>query len=111
MEEYITGLLFAFALTQFMEWCTFALLTKVGWGRAFLFMLNINAITWPILQVLYSFYPEHIYLFEVGVALAEGLLIRMWFKWYWVKSILLGFILNVFSYFVGSYIYEWFYQQ
>lgn len=111
MEEYIVGLVFAFALTQVMEWCAFALLTKVGWGRAFLFMLNVNAITWPIMQVLYSFYPENIYLLEVGVALAEGLLIRLWFNWGWGKSLGLGVVLNAFSYFAGTYIYQWFFQQ
>lgn len=110
MQILILQLLTAFALTQFLEWLLFALLTKVAWGRAFVFMLNVNAITWPVLQVFYSLGDINIYILELGVVLAETLLMWLWWKWGWVKCFFIALVINAVSYFIGTYIYECLFQ-
>ncbi|MGL4597866.1 MAG: hypothetical protein ACRCYO_10065 [Bacteroidia bacterium] len=97
-----------FILTLFLEWPVFVLLTKKSWRETALFMLLMNLVTWPIATVLYNTTTISIWWIELGVFLAETVLVAMHWKFSWGKSALLALLMNASSWGIGSLIhYIW----
>ncbi len=98
-----------FILTLLLEGPVFVLLTKKTFRETAVIILLMNLVTWPIATVLYNTTTISIWWIELGVFLAETVLVAIHWKFNWGKSAWIALLMNASSWGIGSLIqYIWF---
>lgn len=95
----------AFFLTFIIELIVYFILVKEKKSKIVLYCLLINAFTWPLAQITYSFYG-FFWLVEAGVFLIEGILISLLFKINWKKAFIISLIANFLTSIFGFLLIE-----
>jgi|SRR3989338_5874800 len=76
-----------------------------NFSRIALFVLLINAFTWPLVHIFYNSVAIVLFL-EIFAVIAESLLIMFLFEIRYVKSLLISLIANVASFTLGFVIVQ-----
>jgi len=90
-----------FLLTFFVELIVYFIFLKEKKEQIILYCFLINLFTWPLAILLYHFKPELFYFIEFFVFLIESILIMLLFKINWKKALLISFIANFITAFIG----------
>lgn len=99
--------LISFILTFVIEYVIIAAFVKKGPARTAVYTFLINALTWPIANVLFTFVPMSVpfilvgILIEFGVFLVEAPLISSLFEIGREKSLITSGVANFLSAFIG----------
>jgi hypothetical protein len=96
----------AFLYTLLLELPFICLWLKKLWKEALLIGFLINLFTWPLLQVVHSITNIHILLLEFIVGLIEGYCYYLFFRKPLWQSLLIGITVNLFSFFIGLFIFR-----
>ncbi|MEZ5053798.1 MAG: hypothetical protein R2807_03360 [Chitinophagales bacterium] len=75
---------------------------KIGYSLLILFLAN--CLTWPLLNILYHTSSIHILLLEIGVAITEGFILFLFLNQPIDKAMLISFLQNALSAFIGIWI-------
>ena len=104
-EEAALGLISAFALTIISEFLVVWAFIQKDAGRILLYDFLINLFTWPIAVYLYWF-GVNVYIVEVGVVLAESILLMKLFELKYRKSLLISISANTLSFVLGLFVFN-----
>ncbi|MDO8517325.1 MAG: hypothetical protein Q7S33_04320 [Nanoarchaeota archaeon] len=90
-----------FLSTFFIELIVyFTLIKKEVKENIILYCFLINAFTWPLANLFYGFF-NLFWIIELGVFLVEFVLIKSLFRIEWKKALLISFIANLITTFIG----------
>ena len=102
--NFFIYLLLSFMLNIAIEYSIVILMIRnIKFPLSFVYILLINLLTWPIANYLIAIGISTPFT-EVGVILAEGVLIVLLFKIRYGKAFLASLIANVVSFLLGSFI-------
>jgi hypothetical protein len=93
-------LLVSFIFTLVIEYAVLAGFVRTPPAQTALYTFLINAVTWPIANILFAFFGNIVavlILIEAGVILAEAVLISLLFETGRRRSLLLSFMANSLS--------------
>ncbi len=80
-----------------------------GWAG----VIGVNLITHTLFWFSFPHIPlpflPRLYLYELLIALVEGIFYRHWLQWPWRRALAIGFALNLISYVAGLVMWQiWF---
>lgn len=94
-------LILAFLLTVAIEWAVLAWFSRLGFARTGLFCLCMNAVTWGTAMGVLTLWDVPVWLVEMAIILAEGLLLRWFWEWRPGRAFLGAFLMNIASWQIG----------
>jgi hypothetical protein len=98
-----------FLLTLIIELPVVYLFYKKEWKQVLVPFFLLNLFTWPLLHIFLDNSDINIYLLELVVVIAEAAGYKIFMKSSWSKSLLVSFVANALSYFIGVLIFEYFF--
>ncbi|GAB4135416.1 MAG: hypothetical protein Fur0041_09420 [Bacteroidia bacterium] len=98
----MTGLLLPFLFTLFSEWICFSLATKSELKKNFLPVFLMNLTTWPICTIMYNTTTIPLFIIEAGVYITEAFMIYFWWRFSFLKSVLISSWQNTVSWGLGT---------
>jgi len=98
-----------FILTLVIEFPVVYLFYKKQWKQVLAPFFLLNLFTWPLLHIFLDNSDINIYLLEFGVAIAEAIGYKLFMKSSWGKALLVSFVANTLSYFIGVLIFDYYF--
>lgn len=91
-------------LTMLIEIPIYFLFVRKKIAYTILILILANCFTWPILTILFHNTHIHLLLLESGVTLVEAIIIHFFLEQKFPKAVLISFVQNVVTTFIGVWI-------
>lgn len=91
-------------LTMLIEIPIYFLFVREKIAFSILILILANCFTWPILNILFHTTNVHLLILETGVTLVEACIIYLFLAQKFTKALLISFVQNVVSTFIGVWI-------
>ncbi|HUM51702.1 MAG TPA: hypothetical protein PK431_07785 [Chitinophagales bacterium] len=91
-------------LTMLIEIPIYFLFVREKIAYSILILVLANCFTWPILNILFHNTHIHLLLLETGVTVVEAFIICFFLEQKFSKALLISFIQNVVTTFIGVWI-------
>jgi len=99
-QEKMNLIIISLALTLFLEFGVYAVFMKKDLLMLLIYSALINFFTWPMANLLFEY--SHLFLLtEFLVFIVEGILIKALLEVSWKKALLISFIANVITMYLG----------
>ncbi|HNM31436.1 MAG TPA: hypothetical protein PKM51_01700 [Chitinophagales bacterium] len=92
------------ALTIFIEIPIYFLFVRKQFAYSILILVLANCLTWPILNILYHTTSIPLLVLESGVTLVEAIIIYYFLQQRFLKALLISFVQNAVTTFLGVWI-------
>lgn len=91
----------ALTITIFAEFAVYLAFIRSDPAKILLFSILINSFTNPLMNYLYNFEFNELYMLEVLVTLVESILIMLLMEMRYPKSLLISLVANLTSLIIG----------
>jgi len=103
--SFIFHLAIALALTIITEFVVYLAIVRKEPITLFMYSILINSFTNPLLNYLYNFEFDELYVLEIIVALVESIIIQLLMKVHYSRALFISLAANLASLLVGLAIF------
>ncbi len=92
--------------TMLIEIPIYFIFDRKNYAYSILILILANCFTWPILNLLFQYTTIHLLVLESFVTIAEAIILYLFLDQKISKAILISFIQNVITTFIGVWIHD-----